>query len=251
MIVETLIIPANQAWQSALIATHRGHMCCPRGLLTREVIGRKTVVSANYPIVSVPERKLNYKFMAAEAIWILRGSNRVDEIYPWCKKMAEFSDDGYVFQGAYGPKVSEQMHYVIETLCQDQDTRQAVINIWREMPRESLDVPCTLSMQFILRDGILHMVVSMRSSDVWLGLPYDLFNFSMILHRVSHRLREDEGISTMPGNIHITAGSQHLYERDLEGAQACIRSEAGMGPSIHFQSAGHQELWLSDMREGK
>lgn len=188
--------------------------------------------------------------MAAEALWILGGSARVEDIVPWCKNIAKYSDSGYIFQGAYGPKVAEQAHYVIETLSSDLSTRQAIINIWREMPRESLDIPCTLSLQFLHREGVLHLIVTMRSSDVWLGLPYDMFNFSMILHYIVHRLAEDEGHQVIPGNVYITAGSQHLYERNLEEARVCLRAHIPEDlTGIRFASLKDQQNQLIDMRE--
>ena len=57
-----------------------------------------------------------------------------------------------------------------------------IINIWRENPRSSKDIPCTLSLQFFLREASdqlwLHTIATMRSNDAWLGVPYDTFNFN-------------------------------------------------------------------------
>jgi hypothetical protein len=81
------------------------------------------------------------------------------------------------------------------------------------------DVPCTLSMQYTIRNGALEAGVCMRSSDAWLGLPYDLFNFCMLQRAVAGELK------VRPGSLTLFIGSSHLYERNLEAAARIINVE--------------------------
>jgi thymidylate synthase len=110
-------------------------------------------------------------------------------------------------------------------LKEDQDSRQAVLTIWRENPIASRDVPCTLSMQFFLRKAsgelFLHCITNMRSNDIWLGTPYDSFNFSAISFYIALFLNK-EGIKCKLGKLTINAGSRHLYEVNLIKAQEVI-----------------------------
>lgn len=185
-----------------------------RGLVTREKLAYQTVINMEQPIISLPERKLGYKFMAAEAAWILSGDNKVATIAPYSKQISKFSDNGDRFFGSYGPKVIDQLGYVCETLAKDLLSRQAVMNIWREQPRITKDVPCTVSLQFFVRDGKLHCVDTMRSSDLWLGWPYDIFNMSMISLGICLMMRDLYGIKLTLGNLYLNAGSQHLYDNN-------------------------------------
>ncbi|HKJ87618.1 MAG TPA: thymidylate synthase, partial [Gammaproteobacteria bacterium] len=135
---------------------------------------------------------------------------------------------GETFFGAYGPKVRDQLPHVISTLCQDPDSRQAVINIWRESPPRSRDIPCTLSAQWLVRTDeagrrFVYCVDTMRSSDAWLGWPYDVFNFTMLSAYVAASLARAWGEPVYLGELVLQAGSQHLYRRDLEGAKACLQ----------------------------
>lgn len=210
---------ANNAWVHNLqriIANGSEHS--PRGKLTREIICNTSYVDMQYPVVTVSGRKMGYKFLFAEAIWILSGDNRVDTIAPFSKAITNFSDDGLRFQGAYGPKVSEQLRYVVDTLVHDRDSRQAVLTVWRENPRYSKDVPCTIALQFLIRDNRIHCVATMRSSDIWLGWVYDVFNFTMIATEVGIRVRNESKQPLELGTLHLTAGSQHLYETDRHSA---------------------------------
>lgn len=228
---------ANEAWVGLLEKIlNNGTYESPRGLKTMEIIGCQTVFNMETPVVTIKHRQLGYKFLAAEAWWILRGSNRVDEIKPYSKMIEKFSDDGLTFKGAYGPKVMDQIPYIAETLIKDPSSRQAVLTIWRERPGPTKDVPCTVSAQwFIRRDGqfdVLHCVLNMRSSDAWLGVPYDWFNFSMISAFIVAYIQEAK-VKTDPslkgcipplalGKMYFNAGSQHLYEQHWEPAKNCV-----------------------------
>ena len=247
---------ATIAWQLVLDKLiHRGQPCAPRGQPILELIGYSFTIDMKHPVVGNPKRKLGYKFMAAEAYWILMGDDRVETIAPYSKAIANFSGNGVTFDGAYGPKVVAQLEYVVQTLVNDRDTRQAVMTIWRENPGPSKDIPCTVAVQFLIRDGLLHCVDTMRSSDVWLGVPYDLFNFSMISMYVALRLRE-VGVHVELGTLTLQAGSQHLYERNLkdaEDAYICFDTLPGMASTAMtvsmFTSPEHLCNWLRTYRE--
>lgn len=211
---------ADHAWLALIKKVVRdGKHTKPRGLTCKEIIGHQTVVDMNYPVVTT-RPKLGYRFLAAEAWWILRGKNDVASIAPYSRHIANFSDDGETFFGAYGPKIIDQLPYVINSIIDDMWCRQAVLDIWRPCPPKSKDIPCTLSAQFLLRpqvDGLgieslkLHCIDTMRSSDAWLGWPYDVFNFSMLSACVALALRLRLGKRIDLGTLTLTAGSQHLY----------------------------------------
>lgn len=216
---------ANNEWLKALYEANKyGTEHAPRGQHTRELLGRKIHVDMKWPIITIIKRKLSYKFMAAEALWIMSGDNKVETISKYNKNIAKYSDDGLTYFGAYGPKFVDQIAYVAKTLHQDHDSRQAVINIWREKPPKTKDVPCTLSVQWMIRYGKLHCFVSMRSSDIWLGLPYDIFNFSMMSQYLMLYL-ERLGLTVGIGDLHLTAASMHLYEQHWKPALKLLKQD--------------------------
>ncbi len=194
----------------------------PRGKLTRELLAHRAMVDMTRPVLVSPARKLGYKFLAAEAAWILSGDNRVDTIVPYSRAIASFSDDGKTFFGAYGPKIESQFSYIVKALAEDQDTRQAVMTIWRENPIKSKDIPCTVSVQFLIREGKLICIDNMRSSDLWLGHPYDVFNFSMLSLAVLLELRRAYNIKLQLGTLCLLAGSKHIYETNFEGVKTVL-----------------------------
>lgn len=219
-------------------SSHAWERNAPRGLPIRELRHcwyrlRDTTRCAAY----LPLRRLNYSFMAAEFVWIFCGMDDVEMISYYNKEIARFSDDGKTFFGAYGPRWRGQIEVVAENLRRDPDSRQGVVGLWRpealtailddvndsgefEARMPSRDVPCTLSMQYLIRNGRLEAGVVMRSSDAWLGLPYDLFNFSMLQRALAAELKVE------PGALTLYIGSSHLYERDLERVREVLDAEA-------------------------
>ena len=190
----------------------------PRDIPTKEILGYHTKFDMAHPILMNTSRKLNYKFMFGEAKWILSGSNSVNDISRHLQAITKYSDNGYVFNGAYGPHFHRQKKYVAQALANDKDTRQAVMTIWQERPETSKDIPCTVSLQWVIRGYEIHCIVNMRSSDVWLGLPYDLFNWGMMSVDISAEYYKITGIQLIPGYIYYNAGSCHLYLRDIDKA---------------------------------
>lgn len=218
-----------------------GDPASPRGKMTREILQRTMVVDMRRPVLRVPDRNLSYRFMAAEAYWILSGDDRVETIAPYNSRIKDFSDDGERFFGAYGPKIASQLPYVIKKLLTDVDSRQAGLTIWRECPPNTKDVPCTVAVFFSVRSSKLNAHVFMRSSDIWLGVPYDVFNFSMLSHLVCGLLNEQLSLvnAISPGSLFLTAASSHLYEINWGDAKLCLTSS-------HFDQPETNKLLWND-----
>ena len=189
-----------------------GHSSSPRDRGTRELLCQKLAIDMSTPVITCPERELDYNFMVSEAYWILTGQRLLNGHVR--KNLSKYSDGYDIMAGAYGPPFLQQVLYVVETLQRDPESRQAVLTLWERNPRHSSDIPCTLSMQFLARRPFLHTVVNMRSSDAWLGLPYDIFTFTMMSLFVNSMLQHKLKL----GCLYLTAGSQHLYDRNIEAA---------------------------------
>jgi len=213
---------ANHTGGNALYAVfHSGERSSPRGIQTVKRLGTIQRVDMRSPLVTHKARKLSYQFAAAEALWILTGDDRVAPLLKHAPSYAKYSDDGVKLFGAYGPKVVAQRPYVVQKLLDDADTRQAVMTIWRESPPQTKDVPCTVSVQWLIRDGKLHCIDTMRSSDLWLGWSYDVFSFTMLSLSILLELRA-RGRWVEPGWLQMQCGSQHIYDKNIERASALL-----------------------------
>lgn len=212
-----------QAWFELLSRLyHEGKPVSPRGYETHELLGVQVRVTNMLNNILVhPARALSYRFAIAEWLWIAAGRDDVEGITKYNKHIAQFSDDGVTFAGAYGPRIAPQIPWALEQLAKP-GSRQAVIQVWSTTPAASKDIPCTLSWQLLARDSVLHAIVTMRSSDVWLGLPYDFVNFSQMTNSIAGALK------LVPGSLIFNLGSSHLYDRDGEKALAVLRDPASL-----------------------
>lgn len=154
-----------------------------------------------------------------ELLWILAGSNALDFIEYYIADYKKCSDDMQTIFGAYGPRMfgkrpNDQLARVISSLKSKPDSRQAVVQLFdrRDTLEYHRDIPCTCTLQFVIRDRRLHMLTSMRSNDAWLGLPHDVFAFTMIQELVARSL----GVQL--GEYRHSVGSLHLYDRDEKKA---------------------------------
>ncbi|MFC8291123.1 thymidylate synthase [Streptomyces sp. NPDC057242] len=205
----------------AVALAKSGESVSPRAMATREVLDvhlRLTRPRARL-LYSPPSRILNPAFAVAETVWILSGSDE-PWIFDYNTKLRQYADDG-VLRGAYGPRMRkwagtvDQLARVVEILKQDPDSRRALIQLY-DPARDAAghkDVPCTLGFRFYLRDGRLHMSTTMRGQDVWIGMPYDLF-FYTVLHELVAGW-----IGAELGDFHHHVGSLHIYENHLAQAE--------------------------------
>lgn len=193
-----------------------------RSAKTIEHLGVRSEWPMDAPLVLCPKRNVGLKYALAEFIWIASGSNLLKPVSKYASYLKRFSDDGVTLTGAYGPPFIDQLPYVTGTLERDPSSRQAVATFWRPRPGISRDIPCTLALQWLIREDVLHCIASMRSSDAWLGVPYDVFTFSMLSAIVALRLKATSEVKVKKlGRLVLNQGSGHLYKIDIDPAREC------------------------------
>lgn len=211
-----LVIDDMQAGYIELVETvmEHGEPVAPRGQLTHELTN--FTFTLTNPMRSLPQgigRRFNTKIAAVEAAQLIAGTAHPDLMLRASPNFEQFRD-GTVFHGAYGPRLRPQIPRVIERLKADTSTRQAVATIWDpalDTYTEGLrDYPCTVALQWLIRDGALDAHTHMRSNDVWLGVAYDVFQFTQLQITIAQVM----GLEL--GAYHHHATSFHMYERDFD-----------------------------------
>lgn len=196
------------------------HGCAtkPRGLETRELTDVTLTLEDPYDALPVgTNRGLNLAIGAAEAVQLIGAISDPGLMVHVAANFGRFLEPSTGrFWGAYGDRVGSQVHHVIRKLREDRDTRQAVITLWNpalDNVEGRLDYPCTVSLVLRIRRDALELTTFMRSNDVMLGLPYDVFQFTQLQITVARCIGVDVGAYT-----HVAA-SLHLYETDYERAE--------------------------------
>lgn len=210
-----------------------------------EIIGQDAEFTLENPdnnVVTNPMRKFSASYACGELLWYLSGSRDASMMVAYAAQYARFAEkDGNAY-GAYGHRwrfdpafvnargilpnsdvIDSQLDAVLKLLKDKPNSRQCVATMWNAgdiihaIAGDKKDLPCTLSMQFLLRGSFLHLIVNMRSNDLWLGLPYDAFCFTTIQRLIAH----DLGVHC--GTYTHRVGSMHIYDRDREKIKAAIK----------------------------
>lgn len=195
------------------------------GAVSAEILNAVMVVEdPTKNILDTSIRKLNTRYAIGELMWYLSRNSKLQAIQNITHAWDRMSDDGIYVNSNYGECIHDkfgfdQWLYVKVLLQEFPNTRQAVIHI--KEPRNTFkdptkDLNCTCTLQFLLRENKLHLTVYMRSNDIWLGTPNDMFAFTCLQMKMAMELGVEIGTYT-----HI-AGSLHLYTRDYEKAKEIL-----------------------------
>lgn len=168
------------------------------------------------------KRKMPIRYAIGELMWYLSRNRTADAIAPFSKFWQKIAEEDGTVNSNYGWCIFDKYNFdqwlmVKRLLIKNPASRQAVIHIKEARDLASYptkDVNCTLTLQFFVRNGKLDLIVNMRSNDIWLGLPYDLFNFTCMQILMAMEL----GIEV--GTYYHNAGSLHMYTRDVEKLEA-------------------------------
>jgi thymidylate synthase len=180
-----------------------------------------------------------------ELLWYLSGTNDLAFISYYIPRYTEDSEDKKTIYGGYGPRLfrkrgQDQVANVTRLLQEHPDSRRAVIQLFDsdDLANSHKEIPCTCVLQFILRKNRLHMLTSMRSNDAYLGLPHDVFCFTMIQEILARSL------SVELGTYKHFVGSLHLYEKNFQGAGQYLE-EGWQSTKILMPSMPKGDPWPS------
>lgn len=181
-----------------------------------------------------PERDANPFFHLMESLWMLAGRRDVEFVSYFNSGMAQYSDDGQVFNAAYGYRWrqhfgSDQLTSIALALRENRDCRRQVLGIWdprQDLGADSKDLPCNLTVTFqVGRDGRLNMVVFNRSNDlIWGAYGANAVHFSILLEFMAAKIGVPVGTYTQ------VSANTHVYESHWDLMES-LASKAPMPPT--------------------
>lgn len=206
---------------------------------THELLAR--TVSLAYPaerFITIPGRRNDVFATIAETMWVLHGRDDMAYLARYLGRAPQFSDDQLTWRGGYGPRLRDwrgidQVDEIRKLLSSDPESRRAVAVLFdpaRDFV-ETLDVPCNNWLHFLIRDGRLHMNVTVRSNDILWGFSgINTFEWSVLHEMMAFWL----GVSVGQGSFFIS--SLHLYDERIEQADRALAGFAG--------ATGYEEAWV-------
>lgn len=193
---------------------------------TLELLGAGFVLTnPRNRLVQNTVRRVDPVFAIANTLWHFSGSNLLDPIEFYNPRGRSFSSDGETLVGAVGHRIfshvwSSQFANVIRILRDDAPSRRAAVQVFSptDTVAPPLDTPCTLSLQYFIRDRKLCAITNMRSQAAVTLLPYDIFVFTMIQEALSVEL------GTELGPYYHFCNSLHYYDDEAETATRIVDS---------------------------
>ena len=193
------------------------------GNVVDEIINAVTVIKdPTRCIMKNKIRKMPMRYAVGELLWYLSGNNKLSAIQKFTKAWDRMSDDGEHVNSNYGYCLMHkfgfnQIEQALTQLRDNPSSRQVVLHIKEArnlIDNPTKDLNCTVCLQLFIREGKLYMTTYMRSNDLWMGFPYDVFQFTCLQTLLAMELDVELGTYT-----HV-AGSLHLYERDYAKGMA-------------------------------
>lgn len=194
-----------------------------RGMTTKETLNKHMTFPTKAVVMRHELIPDNTRYIKREIDWYLGGDRMDLSIIEHAKMWAPHVQDGYLnsnygywLWGSAGPKTFQT---AMDIMASDNGTRRAIALIGSSdcIKVDTKDVPCTQSVQFIMR-GKMHAIATMRSQDAWFGLRNDLAFFQFLL-RTAAKYHDVE-----PGTLAINVGSFHLYEKHWSIARQILIS---------------------------
>ena len=223
------------------------------GTGTLSVFGRqyRHDLADGFPLLTT--KKLHFRSIAHELLWFLRGDTNIrwlkdNGVSIWDEWATESGDLGPVYGAQWTAWPTEdgpvnQIDYVIDTLRNNPDSRRILFHGWNVgyLPDEAMSPqdnvragrmalpPCHLLYQFHVAAGRLSAQLYIRSSDSFLGLPYNTASLALLTHMLAQQCDLE------PGEIIISTGDSHIYLNHLEQVRTQLARKPRPLPKLELR----------------
>jgi thymidylate synthase len=173
-----------------------------------------------FPLVTT--KKIHLKSVIHELLWFLQGDTNVAYLH---QHGVTIWDEWANEEGSLGPiygkqwrawktaegRVIDQFSQVLDQIRNNPDSRRLIVNSWNvgELDKMALP-PCHLLFQFYVADNRLSCMLSQRSADAFLGVPFNIASYSLLTHMVAEQCQLDVGEFIWSG------GDCHIYDNHQE-----------------------------------
>lgn len=221
------------------------------GTGTTSVFGRQLRhdLSTGFPLLTT--KKVHFKGIATELLWFLRGDTNIR----WLNERGvTIWDEWATEEGELGPvygkqwtawptrdgRTINQIDYVVDTLRHNPNSRRILFHGWNpeylpdetQSPQENARQgkmalpPCHLLYQFYVANGRLSSQLYIRSSDSFLGLPYNIASLALLTHMLAQQC------DLVPHEIVVSIGDLHAYSNHMQQIETQLSREVRALPRL-------------------
>jgi len=201
------------------------------GTGTLSVFGHQMRFDLAEGFPAVTTKKLHFRSIIHELLWFLSGETNIRYLQENRVKIwNEWADDngdlgpvyGYQWRSWPAPdgRHIDQISQVMEQIRQSPDSRRMIVSAWNVGQLDQMALaPCHAFFQFYVAEGRLSCQLYQRSADIFLGLPFNIASYSILLHMMAQQLDLDVG------DFIWTGGDCHLYLNHLEQADTQLQRQ--------------------------
>ena len=201
------------------------------GTGTRSVFGyqMRFDLSEGFPLLTT--KKLHLKSIIHELLWFLKGDTNVKYLQDngvriWNEWADENGDLGHVYGYQwrswpdYNGGFIDQITEAVETIKKNPDSRRIIVSAWNvaDLPDMKLP-PCHALFQFYVADGRLSLQLYQRSADIFLGVPFNIASYALLLQMMA------QVTGLRAGDFVHTLGDAHIYNNHIEQARMQLSRE--------------------------
>jgi len=173
-----------------------------------------------YPLMTT--KKLHLKSIIYELLWFLKGDTNIrylnaNNVTIWDDWADEQGDLGHIYGfqwrswPGYGGDSFDQIAQVIHSIKSNPDSRRHIVSAWNVADLNNMALPpCHVMFQFYIMKGVLSCQLYQRSADIFLGVPFNIASYSLLLMMVA------QVTGLIPGEFIHTLGDAHIYLNHLE-----------------------------------
>ncbi len=242
------------------------------GTGTRAVFGRQLRFDTNEGFPAVTTKRLAFKTLLAELLWFLKGSRDTNELRAlncriwdgnvgadYWKPYQQFDGDAGRIYGVQwrswetpDGRVIDQIADAIHQIQHKPHNRRIIVTAWNPgdldyyeegktpEPRTSLS-PCHILFQFFVADGKLSLQMYQRSCDIFLGVPFNIASYAVLLHIIA-------AITDLePGDFVHTYGDLHIYHNHFDQVKEQLQREPYDPPTLKLNPAFERMQTIGDL----
>ncbi len=213
------------------------------GTGTKSIFGHQMRFDLNEGFPLLTTKKLHLKSIIHELLWFLRGDTNIaylkaNGVSIWDEWADENGDLGPVYGQQwrswpdYKGGTIDQISNVVEMIRHNPDSRRMIVTAWNPAEIEQMALPpCHCLFQFYVADGRLSLQLYQRSADTFLGVPFNIASYALLLMMMA----QVTGLKA--GEFIHTTGDTHRYLNHLEQARLQLTREPRPLPKILINPA--------------
>ena len=208
------------------------------GTGTRSVFGYQMRFNLQNGFPLITTKKLHLRSIIHELLWFLRGDSNIgylkeNGVSIWDECADENGDLGPIYgvqwrkwRGADNQTI-DQISELVHTIKTNPDSRRMIVSAWNvaELPKMALP-PCHMLFQVYVADGKLSCQLYQRSCDIFLGVPFNIASYSLLIHMLAQQCDLEVG------DFVWTGGDCHIYNNHFDQVRLQLSREPRPYPKL-------------------